>query len=171
MEEDSALDREAVITAGNEREMVNALVTGDRKHHMDLLHIFRGTCFRLWRDAEPSLQDRRRTMKELEATLYPLKKSVEKHVKDGNMDGLKNRIDSTVDTLKKLAVGLKKLGCAKAANFIRRVSNTAVTFARLPMDGKIVPRNSNLIEGQLGRSPSAVSTGGWDGRPEVWNPS
>lgn len=92
MEEDNALDREAVITADNEREMVNALVTGDRKHQMDFLHIFRGTGFRLWQDAELTLQDRRKIIKELEATLYPLKNSVEKHVKDGDMDGLKNRI-------------------------------------------------------------------------------
>lgn len=150
MEEDNALDKEAVVTSDSDREMVNALVTGKYRHQMDFLHIFRGTGFRLWQDAELSLKDRRKIIKELEATLYPLKNSVEKHMEDGDMDALKNRIDSTVDTLKKLAVRLKKLGCAKAANFIRRVSNTAVTFAKLAMEGKIVPWNSNLIERLMG---------------------
>jgi len=150
LDEANALDEEAVITADGEREMINALVTGDRKHQMDFLHIFRGTGFRLWQDAELSLKDRKAVVSELEATLYPLKNSVEKHVEDGNMDALKDRIDSTVDTLKKLAVRLKNLGCAKAAEFIRRVSNTAVTFAKMAVEGRCVPWNSNIIERLMG---------------------
>jgi hypothetical protein len=55
-----------------------------------------------------------------------------------------------VDTLKKLAESLKVLGCAKAAEFIRRVSNTAVTFARLAVEGRMVPWNSNIIERLMG---------------------
>jgi hypothetical protein len=150
LDEADALDKKAVITGDGEREMINALVTGEREHQMDFLHIIRGTGFRLWEDAELSLKDRKAIVKELEATLYPLKNSVEKHLKDGDMDALKNRIDSTVDTLKNLAGRLKRLGCAKAAEFIRRVSNTAVTFARLAVEGRTVPWNSNIIERLMG---------------------
>ncbi len=150
LDDADALDEKAVITGDGDREMINALVTGERENQMDFLHIFRGTGFRLWEDAELGLKDRKAIVKELEATLYPLRNSVEKHMGDGDTEALKDRIDLTVDTLKKLAGRLRKLGCAKAAEFIRRVSNTAVTFARLAVEGRMVPWNSNIIERLMG---------------------
>ena len=55
-----------------------------------------------------------------------------------------------MDELKKLAEELLKLGCFKAASFIRDYSNTIVTFAVLAVKGRKVPWNSNLIERLMG---------------------
>ena len=82
--------------------------------------------------------------------LFSLKNSVEKHRKEGDLDALKGRINSTVDGLKKLANELLKFGCSKAASFIRDYSNTIVTFAVLAFKGRKVPWNSNLIERLMG---------------------
>ncbi len=82
--------------------------------------------------------------------LYTLKNSVNKHLKNGDTKALKERINSTVDALRELAKRLLKLGCSKAAEFIRQFSNAAVTFARLAVQGKNVPWNSNIIERLMG---------------------
>lgn len=145
-----ALDEKAAVIGDGDREMVNALVTGERENQMDLLHIFRATGYKLWQDAELSLKDRKAVVRELEAILYTLKNSVEKHLKDKDVEALKRRINLTVDALKALAKRLLKLGCSKAAEFIRQCSNTAVTFARLAVEGVKVPWNSNIIERLMG---------------------
>jgi hypothetical protein len=97
-----------------------------------------------------TLDDRKEVIRRLESALYSLKNSVVKHVKDGNLDALKRRINHTVDELKKLAEELLKLGCFKAASFIRDYLNTIVTFAVLAVKGQDVPWNSNLIERLMG---------------------
>lgn len=146
----NALDENAVLVGDGDREMRNALVTGEREFQMDIIHTFRATGYKLWQDAELSLEDRRAVIKELEAVLYALRNSVDKHLKDKNVEALKNRINLTVDALKELAKRLLKLGCSKAAEFIRQCSNTVVTFARLAVEGRIVPWNSNIIERLMG---------------------
>ena len=98
-----ALDEKAAIIGDGDREMINALVTGDRENQMDLLHIFRATGYKLWQDAELSLRDRKAIIKELETILYALKNSVDKHLEDKNIEALKDRINHTVDALKALA--------------------------------------------------------------------
>jgi len=75
---------------------------------------------------------------------------VVKHEKDGDLDALKRRINYMVDELKDQAEELLKLGCFKAASFIRDYSNTTVTFAILAVKGRKVPWNSNLIERLMG---------------------
>jgi hypothetical protein len=145
-----ALDKKAGVIGDGDREMINAMVTGERENQMDLLHIFRTTGYKLWQDAELSLNDRKAVVRELESILYTLKNSVDKHLKDKDTEALKRRINLTVDALKRLAKRLLKLGCYKAAEFIRQCSNTAVTFARLAVKGVKVPWNSNIIERLMG---------------------
>jgi len=150
LDEANALDKKAVVIGDGDSEMINAMVTGERTFQMDLIHTFRATSYKLWQDSKLSLDDRRAILKELEAALYTLKNSVRKHLRDGNVQALRDRINLTVDTLKKLAKRLLKLGCYKAAEFIRQFSNTAVTFARLAVEGEKVPWNSNIIERLMG---------------------
>ncbi|MBS7281392.1 MAG: hypothetical protein KIH09_16360 [Candidatus Freyarchaeota archaeon] len=145
-----ALDKKAVVIGDGEREMINALVTGERENQMDFLHLFRTTGYKLWQDAELSLDDRRAVVRELEKILHTLKNSVDKHLKDKDVEVLRRRINLTVDALKALAEKLVKLGCFRAAEFVRQCSNTAVTFARLAVKGVKVPWNSNLVGRLMG---------------------
>jgi len=52
-------------------------------------------------DEAAALEDRKGLIRRLETLLFSLKNSVEKHRKDGDLDALKGRINSTVDGLKK----------------------------------------------------------------------
>ncbi|RZN35305.1 MAG: hypothetical protein EFT35_08600 [Methanophagales archaeon ANME-1-THS] len=139
-----------MIIGDADREMRNALVNGERSFQLDLVHMLHDTSFKLWQDWEMTLEDRKRIIKRLESVLFALINSVVKHRKDGNQDALKRRINWTVDELKMLAEELQKLGCFKAASFIKDYSNTVVTFAVLAVKGRKVPWNSNLIERLMG---------------------
>lgn len=145
-----ALDKKAVVIGDGDQEMINALVTGEKENPMDFLHLFRTTGYKLWQDAELSLDDRKTVVRELEKILYTLKNSVDKHLKDKDVEALKKRINLTVDALKALAERMMKLGCFKVAEFVRQCSITAVTFARLAVKGVKVPWNSNLVERLMG---------------------
>jgi hypothetical protein len=146
----AALDKKAVIIGDADREMRKALVNGEREFQLDLIHVLHDTSFKLWQDREMMLEDRKEIIRWLETLLFSLKNSVEKHGKDGDLAALKRRINSTVDELKKLANKLLKIGCTKAAFFIRDYSNSIVTFAVLAVKGRKVPWNSNLIERLMG---------------------
>jgi hypothetical protein len=150
LDEAAALDEKAVIAGDADREMRNALVKGERSFQLDLIHVLRDTSFKLWQDGEMTLEDRKGIIRRLESVLFALKNSVVKHRADKDLDALKRRINCTVDELKKLAEELLKLGCFKAASFIRDYSNTIVTFAVLAVKGRKVPWNSNLIERLMG---------------------
>lgn len=141
-----ALSKNAAIVSDAEKEMVDALVTGNREHQMDLIHLFRTTGYKLWGDEKMSYDERKKIVQALEVVLYHLKNSVEKHRVDGDYDAIKARINATVDELKKIANELLIVGCSKAAEFIRYASNYAVTFAKLAIEGRTIPWNSNIIE-------------------------
>lgn len=146
----AALDMNAVVIGDADREMRNALVTGERSFQLDLIHVVRDTGFKLWQDGKMTLDARKKIIRRLESALYSLKNSALKHEKDGDLNALKRRINYTVDELKEQAEELQKLGCFKAASFIRDYSNTIVTFAILAVKGRTVPWNSNLIERLMG---------------------
>lgn len=146
LDDKHALSKDAVIVSDAEREMVDALATGSREHQIDLIHLFRTTGYKLWEDEKMTYDERKKIIQRLEAILYHLKNSVKKHQVDGDTEAIKARINATVDELKKIADGLLTVGCSKAAEFIRYASNYAVTFARLALEGRIIPWNSNIIE-------------------------
>ena len=85
------LDKEAVIIGDADREMRKALVKGERRFQLDLIHVLRDTSFKLWQDREMTLEDRKRIIRRLGTLLFSLKNSVEKHRKDRNLDALKGR--------------------------------------------------------------------------------
>lgn len=146
LDDKQALSKNAVIVSDAEREMVDALVTGNREHQIDLIHLFRTTGYKLWEDEKMTYEERKKIIQRMEAILYHLKNSVKKHRADDDTEAIKARINATVDELKKIANELLTVGCYKAAEFIRYASNYAVTFARLALEGRIIPWNSNIIE-------------------------
>jgi hypothetical protein len=71
---------------------------------------------------------------------------VERHLEDGDVGSLRKRVNATVAGLKDLAKRLSRLCCERTVAFLRLVSNYVVTFARLAVEGRRVPWNSNIID-------------------------
>ena len=145
-----ALAKDATIIGDGDPEMNNALVTEEREFQMDLVHMPRATGYKLWADSMLSFKEREEIMSDLKEIQYTLKNSVKKHVKDGDLNALRRRIEMSVDAFKKMADDLQKVGCYKAAKFINKFSNYCVTFARLAIDGRKIPWNSNVVERLMG---------------------
>lgn len=151
-----AVTDETVFCGDAEREMKNALTKDDKLYQLDLVHAARIAGFKLWEDKIMSLEERNTIIGKLERVLYTLKNSVEKHSVDKNTDGLKSRINRTVDELKKMSKELWKLGCRKTATFIKQYSNSMVVFAKFAVNGRKVPWNSNIIERLMGEIAKRV---------------
>lgn len=145
-----ALADEVVFIADAEQELRAALVTGKRRFQLDFLHAFRDTSYKLWKESEMSLKDRKGIIKKLKVPLFSLSHAVAVQQAESTNEPVKQKINETVDALKKLADELWTLGCRKAASFVREYSNMLVTFAVLAVRGRKVPWNSNLIERLMG---------------------
>jgi hypothetical protein len=114
-----AVTEKTVYCGDAEKEMKNAMTEDADSYQLDLIHAARIAGFKLWEDKIMSLEERNRIVSKLKRVLYALKNSVEKHLIDKNTDDLKNRINMTVDDLKKMSKELWKLGCRKTATFIK----------------------------------------------------
>ena len=55
-----------------DREMRKALVKGERRFQLDLIHVLRDTSFKLWQDREMRLEDRKGIIRMLETLLFSL---------------------------------------------------------------------------------------------------
>ena len=79
-----------------------------------------------------------------------------KHLKDGDVERLKWRIEKTLADLKELAKELAEDGLTSAAKFLMNSANYMVTFARLAVKGIEVPYTNNLIERLMGEIAKRV---------------
>jgi len=149
------INDDAVLISDAEKEIRYAILKKDMKFQLDVVHVPRQVGYKLWQDKLPK-DERDVIIKELKALLYALKNSVEKHAIDGDMDRLKNRVDSTLKGLKELADRVAWMGCLRAAKFIRNSANYMVTYALLLMKGVKVPWNSNMIERLMGEISKRV---------------
>ncbi len=145
-----AVTDKTVFCGDAEKEMKNAMTKEDELYQLDLVHAARIAGYKLWEDKIISLEERRTIVSKLEGVLYTLKNSVEKHLLDKNTYDLKDRINTTVNELKKMSKELWKLGCRKTAMFIKEYSNNMVVFAKFAVNGRKVPWNSNIIERLMG---------------------
>lgn len=145
-----AVTDKTVFCGDAEKEMKNAMTKDDELYQLDLVHAARIAGYKLWEDKIMSLGERRTIVSKLEGVLYTLKNSVEKHLLDKNTDDLKDRINITVNELKKMSKELWKLGCRKTAMFIKEYSNSMVVFAKFAVNGRKIPWNSNIIERLMG---------------------
>jgi hypothetical protein len=150
MRSSKAVTDKTVFCGDAEKEMKNAMTKDDELYQLDLVHAARIAGYKLWEDKIMSLEERRTIVSKLEGVLYTLKNSVEKHLLDKNTDDLKDRINTTVNELKKMSKELWKLGCRKTAMFIKEYSNNMVVFAKFAVNGRKVPWNSNIIERLMG---------------------
>ncbi|PKK86030.1 MAG: hypothetical protein CVT48_02950 [Thermoplasmata archaeon HGW-Thermoplasmata-1] len=151
LDKNRSIGDNAVFIGDADKEMRNALVSGNREFQLDFIHIFRDVGIKLWMDGKLGLNDRKIIVKRMESILYPLKNSVRKHIENGDTESLKAKINYAIDKLKTVAKDVAKSGCIATAAFIRDYSNLMVTFARLAVEkGRSIPWNSNTIERLMG---------------------
>jgi hypothetical protein len=147
-----AVADEATIVSDAEQKLVNAFITEDRTHQLDLVHLVRTTAYKLWEDEELSLEDRERVVESLENVIYPLASAVEwfRETDEPAEPRVRERMNETVETLQQVATNLDSIECSLAAEYLRECSNRAVTFARLALEDVHVPWTSNRVERLMG---------------------
>ena len=109
----------------------------------------REVSYALWKTGLPK-QERKEIRNRLRAILQTLRNSAIKHLKDGEMERLRWRIEKTLADLKQLVKELMEEGLTTAAKFIRNSANYMITFARLSMKQIRIPYTNNLIERLMG---------------------
>ncbi|MGQ9722593.1 MAG: hypothetical protein ACUVXA_14870 [Candidatus Jordarchaeum sp.] len=103
----------------------------------------------LWKAGLPR-NERKEILRRLKAILHTCRNSALKHLKDGDTERLRWRINRTLTGLKELAKELVEDGLMGAAKFLRNSANYLVTFARLAAKGIEAPYTNNLIERLMG---------------------
>lgn len=152
LEKADAIDETAEIVSDGDEPMINAFLTDDRVHQLDLLHYVHTSAYKLWEDGELDLETRNQIQTQVESLVFHLKNSVEKHRQEGDTDAIDHRIEQTIDGLHELADDLDKRGCRQTATYLRKWSNRVVTFAKLAVDDLTmkVPWTSNVVERLMG---------------------
>jgi len=145
----------ATLISDAEKEIRYALLQKDMHFQLDIVHAAREVGYKLWQDQIPR-EERKVILTELQTLLYTLKNSVEKHALDGDMERLKQRAETTLQGLKDLAKKVARLGCWRAAKFIRASANYMLTYALLLIKGIDIPWNSNIIERLMGEIAKRV---------------
>jgi len=131
-----------------ERDM-NLSLQGDLERQLDVLHGIKETLFKLWGEGMGK-EERDRVSSSMNRALFALVGSVKKHLADGNKRRLRRRIAITLKKLYGIAKRLKGEGYITAARFIAKNAALMVTFAKLALEGKIIPYTSNVIERLMG---------------------
>ncbi len=142
-------DGNYVLVSDDERSLVDGLQSNAELVQLDLVHAIRQSMFKLWGEGMSKAQ-RDHISSELNRILFTLVNSVKKHMKDGNVEALDDRIKAAMKELNLLADKLASLNFYGAAEFIRKNSVLMVTFARLAVQGRNIPYTSNMIERVMG---------------------
>jgi transposase-like protein len=138
-----------------DRELRNALIDKALNHQLCINHAVREVSYTLWKAGLPK-HERREIRRRLRAVLQTLRNSAIKHLKDGDMERLRWRIEKTLEDLKQLAKELMEEGLTSAAKFIRNSANYMITFARLAIKQILIPYTNNLIERLMGEIAKRV---------------
>jgi hypothetical protein len=152
--DENILSDETVIVSDGEPGLRNAFSYENIRFQTDLIHGFRILGYKLWEDSELNLNERKSVVNELKMLLLSLKNVVVFHKSEPDRIG--DKINQVVDGMVSLSARLTDLGCHKAAKFLNEYSNTLVTFARLAINGIIIPWNSNCIERLMGEISKRV---------------
>jgi len=137
-----------VMVSDAERSM-NLSLQGDMERQLDIVHAIKETLFKLWGEGMGK-EERNMISERMKNALFALVKSVRKHLADGNKRRLRRRIKATLKKLYSIARKLKRDGYKTAAMFIAKNAMLMVTFAKLALEGKIIPYTSNVIERLMG---------------------
>ena len=97
-----------------------------------------------------SKDDRIEMEKAVKQTLFTLVNSTKKHLKDGDKERLKARIDTALKELHSITDELEDRGYTKASAFIMKNARFMVTFAELALEDVEIPYTTNKIERLMG---------------------
>lgn len=150
LDDTDAIAEDATVVSDADASLHDAFVTEERTHQLDLVHLVRTTGYNLWQDGELTLDERKRVLDSVEEAVYPLTWAVQTARGQDDPAILHRQIEETVETIKQIASNLASLGCPQAAQYLRRCSDRAVTFARLALEDVQVPWTSNRIERLMG---------------------
>ena len=138
-----------------EKALRNALIDKALNYQQCVRHSTGDVGYSLWKAGVPP-QDRKEIKRRLKAILNTCRNSVNKHLKDQDMERLQWRINKTLSDLKQLARELAEDGLTATAKFIRNSANYMITFARLAIKQVRIPYTNNLIERLMGEIAKRV---------------
>ena len=136
-----------ILVSDNEPGLTSA-VNAERRQ-LCILHALKYLLFTLWGEGM-SKDDRLEVEKAAKQTLFTLVNSTKKHLKDGDNERLKARIDTTLKELHSIADELEDRGYTKASTFIMKNARFMVTFAELALEDVEIPYTTNKIERLMG---------------------
>jgi hypothetical protein len=106
-----------ILVSDNELGLTNA-VNAERRQ-LCILHALKYLLFTLWGEGM-SKDDRIEVERAVKQTLFTLVNSTKRHLKDGDKERLKARIDKTLKQLHSIALKLEDRGCIRASAFIMK---------------------------------------------------
>jgi len=139
----------SIAMVSDAERSISLSLQGDLARQLDIIHAVKEALFKLWGEGM-SKEERDKVSESMKQTLSALVNSVKKHLADGNMDRLQKRINITLKKLSRIAEKLKREGYYRASKFIARNARLMVTFAKLALEGIIIPYTSNVIERLMG---------------------
>jgi len=136
-----------ILVSDNELGLTNA-VNAERRQ-LCILHALKYLLFTLWGEGM-SKDDRIEVERAVKQTLFTLVNSTKRHLKDGDKERLKARIDKTLKELHSIADKLEDRGYTRASAFIMKNARFMVTFAKLALEDVKIPYTTNKIERLMG---------------------
>jgi len=145
----SRLTRDSIAMVSDAERSMNLSLQGNLARQLDVVHAIKETLFKLWGEGM-SKEERDMISESMKHALFTLVNSVKRHLADGDKRRLRRRIEATLKKLGSIARKLKREGYRGAARFVAKNAMLMVTFAKLALEGKIVPYTSNVIERLMG---------------------
>lgn len=124
---------EAEVLVSDDEPGLTGAVKAERRQ-LCILHAIKYLLFTLWKEGM-SKEERDETARAIRKALFTLVNSTRKHLKDGDIERLRARIDRTLRELHEMARELRERGYPKAAAFVAKHARFMVTFAELALDG------------------------------------
>jgi len=146
---------------------ISLSLQGGMARQLDTVHALKEVLFKLWGEGM-SKQERDTISESMRQTLSTLVNSVTKHLADGDMDRLHKRIAITLKRLSRIAQKLRREDYPRASAFIAKNARLMVTFAKLALEGVIIPYTSNVIERLMGEIAKRCKTAGCTGSQKAW---
>ena len=150
LEETEAITDDATVVSDAENALVDAFENGDRSHQLDLVHVGRTLGYKLWKDDAFPLSERKAIVAGVMNDLFHLKNSVALHAPRNERLAIRERIDQTLENLRKEAWRLERQDSPKAATYLRECADATVTFAEFALTQQRVPWTSNVVERAMG---------------------
>jgi len=141
--------RKSIAMVSDAERSMNLSIQGDLARQLDILHAIKETLFKLWGEGM-SKEERDRVSEIMRRALFALVRSVKRHLADGDKRRLRSRIGITLKKLHRISRKLNRQGYRAAARFVKKNAMLMVTFAKLALEGKIIPYTSNVIERLMG---------------------